>query len=50
MVNADTRVHEISKLFDRSTGAVVVQGLAGGDAIITKSDLIQVLSTVKQEA
>lgn len=46
----DTKVHQISTLFDKHTGAVVVTGLPEGDSIITKSDLIRVLSRAGQDS
>lgn len=48
-ITADTKVHQISTLFDKHTSAVVVKGLPGGDSIITKSDLIRALSFAEQD-
>ncbi|MCC5926164.1 MAG: cystathionine beta-synthase [Bacteroidetes bacterium] len=49
-VHCDTSVHHISTLFDKHTSAVVVTGSAEGDSIITKSDLIRVLSRSGQDS
>jgi cystathionine beta-synthase len=49
VVGNDTKVDQLSKLFDGSTGAVLVAGAAGAVEIITKSDLIHVLSRSDQQ-
>jgi cystathionine beta-synthase len=50
VVGNDIKVDQLSKLFDRSTGAVLVAGAAGAIEIITKSDLIHVLSRAETQA
>lgn len=44
VITADLKVDQISKLFDKSTSAVIVSKQDGTLDIITKSDLIQALS------
>jgi cystathionine beta-synthase len=44
VITADLKVDQVSKLFDKSTSAVIVSKQDGTLDIITKSDLIQALS------
>ena len=50
VVGSDTKIDQLSKLFDKGTGAVLVAGASGSIEIITKSDLIHVLSRADQQA
>jgi cystathionine beta-synthase len=46
VVPSDTGVERISKLFNKTTSAVLVKNEGGPYDIITKSDLIQALSQI----
>lgn len=50
VISDTTKVEQISKLFDKDTPAILVASADQTIEIITKSDLIQVLSRIEKEA